>query len=326
MHVAIAFDRIVPAHGYGGMERIAWWLGKALARLGHAVTLVVPPGSRSDFARVAAYDQARPIVDQIPRDVDLVHDFLLRTDYPVPAVTTLHGNTAPGTVLPRNTVFISHNQALRHGGTVVVHNGIDPEEYGPVDWAAPRSKLLFLAKASWRVKNVQGAIRIAHGAGRRLVVAGGHRISLNMGFRVTLDPRVRFLGMVGGEDKHRLLNRSAALLFPVRWHEPFGIAILESLYFGLPVFGTTYGSLPELITPEVGTLANSESALVEAVKGLERFDGRRCHEYVLETFSADLMALRYLELYRRVLDGEALHDEAPVATDAASTDLLPIDA
>ena len=33
----------------------------------------------------------------------------------------------------------------------------------------------------------------------------------------------------------------------MRWHEPFGIALIEALYFGCPVFGTPYGSLPEIV-------------------------------------------------------------------------------
>ena len=57
------------------------------------------------------------------------------------------------------------------------------------------------------------------------------------------------------------------MIFPVRWHEPFGLAIVESLYFGCPVFGTPYGSLPEIVAPDVGVLSARASDLAEAVRG-----------------------------------------------------------
>ncbi|MCB6745861.1 glycosyltransferase, partial [Anaerostipes hadrus] len=86
--------------------------------------------------------------------------------------------------------------------------------------------------------NVRGAIRVARRAGRPLEVLGGYRLNLKMGFRLTLDPNARFHGMVDDAGKAAILGRAAGLLFPVRWHEPFGIAVIEAMYFGLPVFAT----------------------------------------------------------------------------------------
>ena len=55
-----------------------------------------------------------------------------------------------------------------------------------------------------------------------------------------------------------LLNASRGLIFPVRWHEPFGLAVIESLYFGCPVFATPYGALPELVQEVLDKLADGE--------------------------------------------------------------------
>ena len=285
---------------------------------------LVPRGSVCDFAEVIPYDANHRPEQQLP-EVDLVHDFgVLAGRVDVPLLFTLQGNGASGTRFPRNTVFISRNHAERHGGSVFVYNGIDPDDYGKPDWRVPRKHLLFLALASWKVKNVGGAIRMARRAGRPLAVVGGHRLNFNMGFRLTLDPNVRFHGVIGGERKNRIINRASALLFPVRWHEPFGIALIEALYFGCPVFGTPYGSLPEIVIPEVGVLADSESELARRLADVGQFDRRRCHQYVCDEFSTDLMARRYLGLYERVLNGESLHDQAPVTPDNSDPKLLPM--
>lgn len=108
-----------------------------------------------------------------------------------------------------------------------------------------------------------------------------------------------------------MINASKVLLFPVLWHEPFGIAITESLYFGCPVFGTPYGSLPELVTPAVGFLSNSYSALSEALKEIDSYDRNVCHEYVCDQHTSKEMTKKYLEYYEKVLNGETINRERP---------------
>ena len=122
--------------------------------------------------------------------------------------------------------------------------------------------------------------------------------------------------MVGGEQKFNLLNGSRGMIFPVRWHEPFGLAIIESLYFGCPVFSTPYGSLPELVPETCGFLSASASEMAEAVRA-NRFDPRACHAHVKQHFSVETMTRNYLTMYQRVLDGKTLNAQPPVIQDPA---------
>ena len=82
--------------------------------------------------------------------------------------------------------------------------------------------------------------------------------------------------------------------------------------------------MPEIVTPEVGHLATSESELAAAVGDMGRYDRRRCHEYVCDEFSAELMTRRYLELYQRVMSGETLHETEPVKPATPESALLPM--
>jgi len=326
LHILIAYKGKIPTPKYGGTSRDVWYLGKELIKMGHRITYLVAAKSRCDFANVIYFDPQQSLASQIPDDVDLVHvHFPIVEPLPKPYIITIHGNSVEEQVFDINTTFISRDHAKRHGSEVFVYNGLGLEEYGKPQLDRSRNYLHFLGKAAWKVKNLKGCMSIARASGIPLRVMGGSRINLKMGVRITLDPRIRFEGLVGGETKNRLLNGSLALLFPVRWHEPMGLAVVESLYFGCPVFGTPYGALPELITSEFGFLCNKESELVEALKYAGEYDRKLCHEYVCDNFASIHMAKNFLPLYEKVLNGEALNPKPPRLVDIKTTKLLPWD-
>jgi hypothetical protein len=312
-HILIFYNAKIPTPKYGGISRDVWYLGKELNLMGHRITFLAAPGSVCDFARVIFFNPKQSLASQIPEDVDLVHSHApLFEPLPKPYMITLHGSSNDEKeIFDINTTFISRDHAARFGSEVFVYNGLGLEEYGTPQWDRSRDYIHFLGKAAWKVKNLKGTMSVARAAGLPLRVLGGTRVNLKMGPRLTLDPRIRFEGMVGGEKKNRLINGSKALLFPVRVAESFGLAMVESLYFGCPVFGTPYGSLPELITPEFGFLSNKKSELVDALSHVEEYDRRKCHEYVGDNFTSLQMAQNFLPLYEKVLNGEALNPKPP---------------
>ena len=317
MHILIVHNAPIPVFAYGGTERVIWDLGKSLVALGHRVSYLVPAGSQCNFAQVIPIQTNASWEAQIPQDVDVVHfQINPREEITKPYVVTEHGNANVPEELSRNTVFLSRNHAARYGATEFVYNGLDWSSYGPVNFQSARQRFHFLGKAQWRVKNVVGAIDVAKRARVELNVLGGQRLNIKRGFRWTLSRKIHFHGMVGGSQKNQLLNASKGLIFPVRWHEPFGLAVIESLYFGCPVFATPYGALPELVPEQCGVLSNQASTLVQAVRD-NRFDARACHDHVLTHFSAERMARGYLSMYERVHAGETLQPVAPMMQGAA---------
>src|SRR5207249_2939554 len=103
-------------------------------------------------------------------------------------------------------------------------------------------------------------------------------------------------------EKRQLLARARCLIFPVRWEEPFGLALTEALVSGCWVAATPYGSLPEILTPEVGVLSAKAEELIAAVQCPGRFDAEICRRRVLEGgFTHMDMARRYLAFYERIL-------------------------
>lgn len=195
-----------------------------------------------------------------------------------------------------------------------MHNGLYWESYGKPNLEKPKDYVHFLAKASWRVKNLQGTVRIAKAAGKSLHVLGGNRFNIRRNPYFYLSPSLHFHGMVGGDEKNTLIANSKGLIFPVLWHEPFGLAVTESLYLGCPVFATPFGSLPDIISQEnLGVLSDRYEVLTEAVKDIDRFDRRACHEHAKACFSHTAMAKSYQVCYEKVLAGETLNPAKPRA-------------
>lgn len=309
-------DSKLPVLDYGGTQRVVWYLAKELHKMGHRVTLLAAPGSECSFADVVHYRQGVPIAEQIPQGIDILHcqNFVEESVADFPHVVTMHGNTL-GVKLDKNTVFVSRNHAERHGSGCYIYNGMDWDDYGTVDLGAQRDYFHFLGKAAWKVKNVKGAIDVAKAMpGARLKVLGGYRFNFKMGWRFTFSPRISFYGMVGGERKSSLLNGSKGLIFPVTWDEPFGLAITESLYFGAPVFGTPYGSLPELVNKEVGFLTDEREKMAAHIINDYHYSPKVCHEYAVDEFNSRLMAERYVQKYEQVLNGKTLNNRCPEAT------------
>lgn len=260
------------------------------------------------FRADAEIDRALPIDAQIPPDADIVHvhsESLIPQSFPF--CQTIHGNARQPRTFHPDTIFASASHARNHGALAFVHNGMDPAEYGLPDLAHAGAHFVFLAKAAWRVKNVRGAIRVARKAGVPLEVLGGHRLNFKMGFRLTLDPNARFRGMVGDKEKNGWIRQARGLIFPVLWEEPFGVAVIEALYFGLPVFATPYGALPEIINECAGFLSNSEAELAGAAARAETYDRRAIHAWWQQHFTHRHMAKKYLSYYEQILSGENLH-------------------
>lgn len=303
----------IPVTNYGGIERVVWYLAKELHDMRHHVYMLAAKGSTCPYAEVIEYNPALSFAQQIPKEIDIIHcqNGVDESIVHLPHVVTAHCNYMKGK-LDRNTIFVSRNHASRYGSDSFVYNGMDWDDYGEVDLHTPRHYYHFLGKAAWRVKNVRGAIStIKAMPHEHLRVLGGYRFNFKMGLRFTFSPKISFDCMVGGSKKLRLLNGSKGLIFPVLWDEPFGIAITESLYMGAPVFGTPYGSLPELVSPEVGFLTTNQGELVSHLLHHYHYSPKTCHEYAADEFGSKLMAKRYLEKYEQVLNGHPLNEKAP---------------
>lgn len=113
---------------------------------------------------------------------------------------------------------------------------------------------------------------------------------------------VSYVGNLGGLRKQTFISQAKALLFPIDWEEPFGMAVIEALACGTPVVAMNRGAMPEIIEHGVtGFLANNEQEFAEYMTQVDRIDPVVCRRSVEQRFSAESMAAAYIERYEEVI-------------------------
>jgi glycosyltransferase involved in cell wall biosynthesis len=172
--------------------------------------------------------------------------------------------------------------------------------------------LAFLGRVSAE-KGLDGAIEIARRAGRELRVAAKIDAADRPYFQARIapllrQPHVTYVGEIGEEHKGEFLGKAAALLFPIKWPEPFGLVLIEAMACGTPVIAFRGGSVEEVIDEGVsGFVCDGIESAVEAVARLGQISRARCREAFERRFSAARMAREYLEVYQRLINPEACH-------------------
>ncbi|MCU0272997.1 MAG: glycosyltransferase family 4 protein [Acidimicrobiales bacterium] len=324
----------VPPDAYGGTENVIHALVTGLSAAGHEVVLCAHPDSDCPGAALvptapvpagtslgsAGYEAEHVLraYDALRGRVDVVHDHtvlgpLLAPASPgVPVVTTVHGpfarpigDLAIAAARRCALVAISAAQAAhaRCPVAAVIHHGVDPCRFPVGPGGGP---LVFLGRFAPE-KGAAEAIDAARRVGVPIVLAAKmHEPSEQQYFERAIRPRLgagaRYLGEVTFARKVALLGTARALLSPIRWEEPFGMNMIESLACGTPVIAHDRGSVPEIVEQgTTGWITHDEDGLVDAIDRVAELDRRRCRHAVETRFSAQRMVADHVRLYRSLL-------------------------
>jgi len=222
-------------------------------------------------------------------------------------VTTVHGFSGRN-ILPAYRRGRSHYVSISDSDRspeldylATVHHGIDLAGLPP----GPGGEDLVLFGRIHPDKGTDLAIDIAQRAGRRLVMCG--IVQDRTYFEAAIAPRIDgdrvvYLGSVGGTERAAVLGSGAALLHPIRFAEPFGLSVVESMACGTPVVAYRKGSMPEVIDEGVtGRLVDDVDQAVAAVAEIGRLDRARGAARARGRVSADRMFEDYLTIYRKIV-------------------------
>lgn len=207
-------------------------------------------------------------------------------------------------------VALSHAQAQLwlpyYPVSRVIYNGLDFQ-------AIPRSlshdgTLAFVGKIDPN-KGIEDAIEVASCLGKKLSIYGAPEPYNTLYFErciqplLQIHPDITYHGLVDQQTLFQALGRAQALLFPVKWDEPFGNMIMEAMAVGTPVIMYDRGSACELIAEGISGYVVSQDNLLEmtsAVKRTETIDRAACADYAQACFNLKSSVEEYIVLLQSI--------------------------
>lgn len=330
MHIAQVFNGTIPPIGYGGIERVIYWLIKEFINQGHRVTLVADAQCAviEEFPEIQFYDfeQYHLIPETILGDVDIFHfhnDVIQDWIKKYPYVVTEHGNNKRKKQYERNTVFLSQSHAENHNAKYFLSNGIPLEQY-PLQ-LTKKKEIAFMAKLNWRTKNARTAIELAFDTDTPIHLCGGYLKNsrkvwgswcLKYPFKKHL---IAEHGDVDGDEKLDLLKNSMCLFYLVNWHEPFALAPHEAMACGTPVIASSNGALKEYIKHGVnGFLVNNYAEAIETIEILKAMSaeeqGQLAQSCRQSAYSIQASVKQHIAIYEKIQQRCFLYSPEEVAS------------
>jgi glycosyltransferase involved in cell wall biosynthesis len=327
----------VPPRLYGGTERIVSYLTEELVRMGHEVTLFASGDSVTSAELVPCATIALRL-DKNVRDVvpyymlmldrvrerasqfDILHFHIDQYHFPMfrpmadRAITTLHGRQDLADLRPLYVGFsemplVSISDAQRApipqaNFIATIHHGIPADLLQPI--LHPQGGYLaFIGRISPE-KRPDRAVKIASALGIPLKIAAKIDRTDEQYFRQVVEPLlgpgVEFVGEINEKAKRDFLGEALALLFPIDWPEPFGLAMIEAMACGTPVLAFRGGSVPEIVDHNVtGVIVDTVEEAIAALPRVMALDRSAVRRRFEQRFTALRMAHDYVNAYQKLL-------------------------
>lgn len=323
----------VPPKEYGGIERIIDGLITEYAKMGHEVILLAHPDSTAkDAAKIIGWKglevnskadiarnglQLRAVFAR--EKPDIVHSFS-RLLYLYPLFLTTKARVVQS--YQREISQRTTDRALRLAKDRLTFTACGAHMFrhlpNPENWHAihnftdteffcddpERSKdyLFFLGRIE-DIKGAHEAIQVALATRENLILAGNIEKAHIPYFESKVKPyidgkQIKYVGLVDDEQKRRWLQGAKAMLFPIKWEEPFGIVMAEALACGVPVLAFNRGSVPEVIEQgKTGWIVDTVEEMTAAVRQIDQLSRSACRSAAESRFSSEIIASKYLRLY-----------------------------
>jgi glycosyltransferase involved in cell wall biosynthesis len=302
----------IPPKNQGGTEAAMYNLAEQLVRMGHEVTVFAAKGSTGSAniieypASVTESKIGSYVARKLPPGIDIINDFTFsssvkRRKLPIPTVST---HQCPTGLYTGRSIYPSRKMWAQVGKRkgYTVYNGIDP---GEIEFAAQKQDYLLFIGRIVREKGVMEAIRVAESTGNRLVIAGPikddqlYRKEIEP--KIKLNPRIQYVGAVGGKVKLELFKNAKCMLFPILWEEPFGLVMIEAMAAGTPVLAFNRGSVGEVLAGFPQLICRSVEEMAAKVVRADFPEPSGLRQYIEERFSLAAMAAGYVRVYRKLI-------------------------
>lgn len=339
MRILLIMDPFIPVPPlhYGGIERVIYDIACVYVKLGHSVTIMAGPNSKSpdrlitygensDFQNIKIDKKLSLkvflILKKEIKNHDVIHNFgrlfwlYLIAHSKVKKVQTYMRYITPRNIKLLNQIGVKNitftavsnaivNTGVSGGGTwKTVYNCAPIDQFDFVSNVQNDAPLFFIGRLE-RCKGAHTAIKVAHITKRKLIIAGTIsplREEIEY-FEKELKPHfdgelIQYIGPIDNEQKNKIFGESAAMLLPVEWFEPFPIVLPESYACGTPILAFPGGGVPEgIIHGETGFISNTAEEMAAHVLKIQQLSRIKCREIAVELYSDLKIANDYLKIY-----------------------------
>lgn len=339
MKILLLMDPAIPVPPlyYGGIERVVYDIACKYVELGHEVTLIAGPNSKSP-GRLIIYGsnadtqsikinfsllkEVSSILFREVRRHDVIHNFgRLLWMFPIAWFKIKKVQTYMRYITPKNIkwlnaigvkniVYTAVSDAIVKTGIAgggewkTVYNCTPIKQFTFVEKVADDAALFFLGRLE-RCKGAHTAIKVAKITGRKLIIAGtlSPLKEEQEYFEKEVKPYIdndliTYIGPVNNEEKNKLFGKAAAMLLPVEWYEPFPIVLPESYACGTPILAYPGGGVPEGIFEGLtGFISTTPEQMAEQVQLIPSLQRDACRKKAFELYSDTKIAEDYLKIY-----------------------------
>lgn len=270
----------IPPSGYGGTERVVHLLAEGLKKNGHDVTLFSTGDSQVSVDLRYYYKEAlgnskdlknnpeylfkhlEYVFSMLGTEYDMVHyhgnragwEYLSK--YQKPFVITYHApfRSDEFTLKYQDLPFVSISNTQRFAApgltfVATVYNGVDISH---LPFSNGGDKMIFLSRFS-SIKGADTVAEIAKLLKRKAILGGSIDDGEAEYFQNTLLGEANNPYVEIQYDKKDIVQKSTfyaqgkVFVFPIRWEEPFGLVMAESMACGTPVVAYDRGAVPEIV-------------------------------------------------------------------------------
>lgn len=249
-----------------------------------------------------------------------------------PLVSTMHGpltgeieRIVYQDMADQNYISISQNQRLAMpdlNWVGNVYNGLDLSVYPAAEklpTADQRGYFAFLGRMSPE-KGVAEICQLIKQTDFKLKIAAKIDVADLEYYETQVKPlidgkQIEYIGEIDHAGKVELLSHAKALLLWQNWEEPFGMVFIESMACGAPVITNHRGSASEVVAAGSGVVVDTLEQMLQAMKDIggsteinSQLQGQSlsltpqsCRARVDQMFSKEIMAEKYVEIYKKVV-------------------------
>ena len=329
----------IPPKNYGGSQAVTYITAEKLVELGHTIYLFAPEGSctsgklikiDSGWGEATEHNNTIKYLGKYVDGLDIIID---TTAFALPGrvwkdlnyINRCGGDTNLRycQYVDRNLVFPSrshldhHNKgncscSKRRSGlkceAKFIHKPVCfPGELKDLSFGSDNSSYYLCLGLIQEHKGTHFAVEFARKLGVKLRIIGpiGNQYYFNKHIKPYLNNKITYETAISFNDKWKVLDKAIATLFTTNCEEGGPNVPMESLLMGTPVIAFNKSTVMEMVVDKVtGLLCKNVDEMCDRVKELGSIDAHECRKDVLDKFSVDKYINKYIELIKKVINGE----------------------